>query len=269
MARRIIERIRQKIRSGQYDLTAHAIEEKGVKRRDTIRIRAKRYSIKNKDNTGLRKGEYVHILFEDSGTGMSDEVKRQAFDPLFTTKEKGIQKGQGLGLAMVYNIVTRNNEGHISIESRKGKGTTFHIILPKAEPVEKAEPKKVLKPAGGNETVLVIDDEEIIRELAANVLEDCGYNVLTAGDGRQGLDRYTTNKDSIDVILLDLAMPEMSGEMVFEEMLKINPDIKVIISSGYSEEDALKGILSRAKAYISKPYKAKQLIDAVRAVLDM
>ena len=122
--------------------------------------------------------------------------------------------------------------------------------------------------AHGNETVLIIEDEEIILNLAKDILEKYGYTVLTAEDGQKGIDEYVKNKDTIDLILLDLTMPEMSGQMVFEEMLKIDPKIRVIISSGHSDEETRKGILSLAKGYVKKPYKMNELTQAVRAVLD-
>ncbi len=246
-----------------------AIEERGIKHGDNIIIRAKEYSITGKDRTGLTEGEYVHIFFEDNGVGMTDEVRRQAFDPLFTTSDKSTQKGLGLGLAMVYNIVTRNHNGSIDIETVEGKGTTFHIYLPKAPPLEQAEPKEFMGVVGGNETVLIVEDEEMVLNLAKEVLKNYGYKVLTALNGRQGLDIFNKNKEHIDLVLLDLAMPEMSGQTVLDKMLKINPDVKVIISSGHSQEDSRKGILSKAKSYVSKPYKPTDLAQTVRTVLDL
>jgi len=245
-----------------------AIEERGVKKGDYISVRAEDYTIKGQDMTQLPDGEYVHILFEDNGIGMSDDVKGKAFDPLFTTKEKGKQKGQGLGLAMVYNIITQKHGGYITIESTKGKGTTFHIYLPKASAKDGVKPEKILEVTGGNETVLVIDDEEMIVNLAKDILEKYGYKVLTAPDGRQGLDMYIEKMDSIDLVLLDLTMPEMSGRRVFEEMLLINPAVRIIISSGHSEEDTHEGILLAAKGHVQKPYKVAQLAQTVRTVLD-
>ncbi|MCK4965595.1 response regulator, partial [bacterium] len=248
---------------------AQAIEERGVKRGDYIGISAKEHTITGGDKTGLPEGEYIHIFFEDSGKGMSDEVKRKVFDPLFTTRSKSSQKGQGLGLAMVYNIITRNHNGHISIESEEGKGTTFHIYIPRSEPPEKPEPKEVIGVIGGDETILIVEDEKMIRVLAKRILIKFGYKVLLANDGKEGLDIYTANKDTIDLVLLDLIMPEMSGEMLLEEMMKINRDVKVIISSGHIEEDTYKGILLAAKGRILKPYKATDLAQTVRTILDL
>ncbi len=170
---------------------------------------------------------------------------------------------------MVYNIVTRNHNGSIDIETVEGKGTTFHIYLPKALSLEEAESKEVIGVVGGNETVLIVEDEEMVLNLAKETLKNYGYNILTAIDGKKGLDIFTENKDSIDLVLLDLTMPEMSGQMVFEELLKINPDVKVIISSGHSQEGTREGILSKAKSYVSKPYKLTDLTQTVRTVLGL
>ena len=248
--------------------SAHAIEERGIKQGDYINISAEEYNAQSEDATGLPAGEYVHILFEDNGLGMPDDIKSKAFDPLFTTKEKGTQKGQGLGLAMVYNIITQKHNGHITIDSVEGKGTTFHIYLPKADPGEQLATEDLIETAGGHETILVIEDEKIIRNLVKRILKKYGYNVLTSSDGKKGLEVYKENKDSIDIILLDLTMPEMSGQMVFEEMLKIDPNVKVMISSGHGEEETRKGILSLAKGYVKKPYKIDELARSIRSILD-
>ena len=200
---------------------------------------------------------------------MSEEVKRRAFEPLFTTKQKTVHKGQGLGLAMVYNIITRNHEGYISIDSEEGKGTEMNIYIPKAESCKKVKSKAKLKTEGGGcETLLLIEDEFLISSIAHDILSDFGYSVLVAGDGKEGLEVFKKHRDSIDLILLDLTMPEMSGGMLFEKMIKIDPMIKVIITSGHSDDKLRKGILSMAKAYVKKPYKMKYLVQVVRTVLD-
>ncbi|MCP4726817.1 MAG: PAS domain S-box protein [bacterium] len=248
--------------------SAQAIVQKSVNPGDYISINAEEYKAESMDVLGLRDGDYIHIIFEDNGIGMSEEVMRKAFDPLFTTKDKGGARGQGLGLAMVFNLVTRVHRGHISIESEEGRGTTFHIYLPKAQHEETAIESRMLDVSGGDETILVVDDEETVRKLAETMLITFGYKVLTAVDGKQALDKYQEQKDSIDAVILDLTMPMLSGEMVLRGMLEINPDIKVIISSGHSEEFAREGILSKAKGNIDKPYKMKDLAETVRTVLD-
>jgi len=198
---------------------------------------------------------------------MSEEVKRQAFDPLFTTKGRSTQKGQGLGLAMVYNIITRNHNGFIDIETTEGKGTTFHIYLPKAEAEISTESTEIISVAGGNETILIVEDEESVIRMTEKVLERYGYSVLTAADGQEGLDVYKAKRDSIDLVLLDLTMPIMSGKMFLERILDIDQDVKVIISSGQGEEEMQK--YTMAKGYISKPYNIRNLAQTVRMVLDL
>ena len=243
-----------------------SIKGRGVNPGDYIRVTAEDYIVRGVDFTGLPEGDYVHVTFEDNGGGMSDEVKRRAFDPLFTTKDKGGKRGQGLGLAMVFNIVTRRHVGHIYIDGEEGKGTEFHIYLPKGQAENEAKVTESV--GGGSETVLIIEDEEQVGKLAVSLLERYGYNVLTEADGEHGLDQYTKNKKAIDLVLLDLTMPRMSGKMVFEKILEINPDVKVIICSGQSDEDIREGILSHAQDFLKKPYRVKDLAKTVRKVLD-
>ncbi|KKK57073.1 hypothetical protein LCGC14_3058170, partial [marine sediment metagenome] len=209
---------------------------------------------------------YIDIKFEDNGCGMSGRVRKKAFDPLFTTKDKGGKRGQGLGLAMVFNIITNRSGGHIDIASGKGKGAVFHIYLPKGQAEEEAGTIESI--SGGEETVLIIEDEEQIRELAESLLNRYGYSVITATDGEEGLDIYKEQKESIDIILLDLTMPNMSGQIVFERIQSINSDVKVIICSGQSDEDIREGILSTAGGFLKKPYRVNDLARTVREVLD-
>ncbi|MCP4723598.1 MAG: PAS domain S-box protein, partial [bacterium] len=248
--------------------SAQAIEERGAYEGDYIRIQAENYEVTTGDRTGLTEGDYVHITIEDSGVGMSEVVLKKAFDPMFSTKDKGVRKGQGLGLAMVYNIISRIYNGHTYIDSKEGKGTTLHIYLPKAQPVDKVEKEKAVDIKGGTETILVVDDEENVRKFTKKLLTQVGYTVITASDGREALKIYKKQKDSIDTVILDLTMPQMSGKQVFQEMLDINPDVKVIISSGHGDEYSKKGILAEAKGNVGKPYKMKALAREVRKVLD-
>ncbi len=243
-----------------------AIEEKGTKPGDYIRIGAKEYTAVENDRTGLPAGQYIHIFFEDTGRGMSDDVKMKAFEPLFTTKTLTDKKGQGLGLAMVYSIVTRENSGHIDIESTEVKGTTFHVYLPKASKQEQETiPKEDQKTAKGCETILVVDDESMLREAVRTMLEEKGYTVLDAANGEEAMRVYSNQKDTIDLILLDLNMPKMSGQMVLEEISMMKPDAKVIVSSGFGVDQKA---LPYAKASLKKPYKISDLTKAIRSVLD-
>ncbi|MCP3683832.1 MAG: PAS domain S-box protein [bacterium] len=248
--------------------SAQAIEERGAKEGDYIRIKAEDYEVTTGDRTGLAEGDYVHISFADNGMGMSEEVLKKAFDPMFTTKEKGGKRGQGLGLAMAYNIITRIYNGHIWIDSKEGKGTTFHIYLPKAQPEVEADSKKAIDIKGGTETILVVDDEDNVRKFTRKLLTQIGYTVIAASDGKEALKIYKKQKGSIDTVILDLTMPQMSGQQVFQKLLEISPDVKVIISSGHGDEYSKKGILAKAKGNLGKPYKMRDLAMTVRSVLD-
>jgi len=246
--------------------SVHAIEDRGVKPGDYIRISSEKYTSGKRDKTGLPEGKYIHIIFEDNGKGMPEEVKAKAFDPLFTTR-RGAQKGQDLGLAMVYNIVVSNHEGYIDIETAERKGTTFHIYLPEALKIVKNKKIKAVEITGGNETVLVIEDDFAVRKFVSDTLNLYGYTILTANDGQEGLEMFRAQRDRIDLVLLDLTMPIMSGEMVLGSIMNIQPDAKVIITSGHSEEEHLK--FKMAKGYIPKPYTIKNLAKLIRTTLDM
>ncbi len=249
--------------------SAQSIEERGAKKGDYIRISAEDYKSGIGDKTGLAEGNYIHILIEDNGVGMSDDVMKRSFDPLFSTKENFNKPGQGLGLAMVYTIVTGKCKGHIIIDSKKGKGATVHIYLPKAQIELKAEGKENIGIKGGTETILVVDDELLVRKFAQKLLTKIGYTVLTAGDGKEALKIYKKQKDSIDTVILDLTMPQMSGKQVFQKMLEIDPVVKVIISSGHSEDYTKEGILSQVNGNVTKPYLIENLAQTVRNVLDL
>jgi len=248
--------------------SCESIEENGVKPGDFVKIDAQKYRAERNDKTGLPEGDYVHIRFADSGTGMSKDVLKKMFDPFYTTKTKGIKKGQGLGLAMVYNIVTRFHNGAILPESKEGKGTIMHIYLPMAEAEEKIKEEPVTEIKGGNETILVVDDEVNILKSVKRILGNYDYNVITASDGEEAIDIYAANRDSIKAVILDLNMPKMSGDMVFEKLLELNPEIKVIIFTGHSDEFAREGILAKSKEYVLKPDFTESLPKTLRKVLD-
>ncbi len=213
-------------------------------------------------------GQYVLMIVSDTGCGMDSEVKEHIFEPFFTTKEKG--KGTGLGLSMVYGI-TRNHKGFIDIYSELGKGSTFKVYLPlcleKGEPVAFSSPRE--QNLNGVETILVVDDEEFLRELAYDILSASGYTVLTAADGDEALELYSKRVEDIDLVILDMIMPNKSGYEVFQALKKVNPSVKTILASGFSKtqqiEECLKtGIIN----FLQKPYTAIRLLDAVRSVLD-
>ncbi|UCG22299.1 MAG: PAS domain S-box protein [Deltaproteobacteria bacterium] len=219
----------------------------------------------------IKPGDYILLSMADTGHGMEKETLEHIFDPFYTTKEVG--KGTGLGLAIVYGIV-KNHEGYVMCYSRPGSGTSFRIYLPASEAAteheEAVEPLESKSPVmGGDETILLVDDEKFIRELGVDVLGQAGYTVLTAGNGEQALEVYRKERDRVDLIILDLIMPGMGGSKCLEELLKIGPQARVLIASGYSPDASTKGALETGAAgFINKPYDTKQLLELVRKILD-
>ena len=217
--------------------------------------------------TGVKPGEYVLLTVSDTGRGMDRDTLERIFDPFFTTK--GFAKGTGLGLAIVYGII-KNHRGHIECSSEPGAGTTFKIYLPAVEHdilVEEPTPEK--KPLGGTETILLVDDDGFIRYLGTQLLTAFGYTVLTASDGEGALNLYRQGQGQIDLVILDLIMPGMSGMQCLEEILEINPYAKVIIASGYSDVGPIQdSVRAGAKTFVSKPYEMNYLLKVMREVLD-
>lgn len=205
-------------------------------------------------NIGL--DEYVKISISDSGVGIPDDIKNKIFDPFFSTKGTG--KGTGLGLATVYGII-KNHKGFIDVSSLPGKGTTFIIHLPvvKKEIIEKKPGKKIY---GGNEAILLVEDETDLRSLAKMQLESLGYKVFACQDGIEAIKTYKKKTDSIDLVLLDMIMPNMNGKEVFNKLKEINPDVKVVLTSGYSQEGKATDILKNgAISFLQKPFKLHDL----------
>ena len=219
---------------------------------------------------GVPPGEYVLLTVADTGVGIEPELIRHIFDPFYTTKETG--RGTGLGLAMAYGIIT-SHQGRIACTSRPGAGTTFKIYLPVAASEEPPGTYPVSQAAdsasGGSETVLVIDDEENILTIAGEILTGSGYHVLTARDGESALEIYRPRAGEIDLVILDISMPGMGGRRCLEEILELNPAARVIISSGYLEEERDGAAKTPGAAgFIGKPYRLPDLLRKVRAVLD-
>jgi PAS domain S-box-containing protein len=214
-------------------------------------------------------GEYVLLSVRDSGHGMDEETSRHVFEPFFTTKDVG--KGTGLGLSTVYGIV-RNHHGHVRCESAPGRGTAFHVHFPAAngdigEDTASEEPRE--STAFGSETILLVDDEPSILEVAEEVLQAHGYNTISAANGDEALRIFAEKCDGIDLVIMDLGMPGMGGEVCFREMRKIRSGTRAIIASGYTGDLEVQDLLdSGARAFIGKPYRLKDLLDTVRAVLD-
>ncbi len=213
-----------------------------------------------------KPGDYVLITVTDTGVGMDKNTMERIFDPFFTTKERG--RGTGLGLASAYGTV-KGHGGYIHATSSKGQGACFSIYLPASE-------KTILASAGlkdrfvaGSETVLLVDDEEAIREVGQELLEALGYRVLLSGDGKDALDVYKKNRDRIDIVLLDIVMPHMGGGEVYEKIKGINPDVKVLLLSGYSIDGEAADIMKRGcNGFIQKPFTMKELSGRIRQVLE-
>jgi len=243
-----------------------AIEQKGPGPGDQVVLAAEDHLAVAGDRLGLRPGRWVHLSVGDTGVGMSEEVRRHAFDPLYTTKAKGVRKGQGLGLAMVYNVVVRQHGGAIDVVSTPGVGSTFHLYLPAGEQVAPAARPRPAVPAGGSETILVVDDEELIVRVFRRVLERAGYRVLAAGDGLQALEVFGPAGEGIDLVLLDRTLPRLRGEQVLQRMRQARPDVPVIVSTGDSAVEL--GDFPGAVAILQKPYLPVRLSTLVREVLD-
>jgi two-component system, cell cycle sensor histidine kinase and response regulator CckA len=218
-------------------------------------------------NIGVTPGQYVLLTVTDSGTGMDKDTLQHVFEPFYTTKAVG--EGTGLGLAMVHGIVKQHG-GHIGCYSERGKGTTFKIYFPAlVSEEEEAQTIERQMPRGGSETILLVDDEEFIRDLGSRILEKAGYTVITAANGKEALDVYEGRSSEIALILLDLMMPEMGGKQCLEGLLSLNPSVKVIIASGFTANGPTKDALEAgAKALVNKPYDMRQVREIVRQVLD-
>jgi PAS domain S-box-containing protein len=209
----------------------------------------------------------VMLTITDTGHGMSAEVMEHLFEPFFTTKQVG--QGTGLGLAMAYGII-KNHGGHISCQSAPGAGTTFQIHLPAIAAAAHQEVDVLEEPIqrGEGETVLVVDDESFLRDLAKDMLSANGYTILTAASGEEALQLYRQEGEKIALILLDLIMPGMGGKNCLAELLKINPHIKVLISSGFTlDEPGRDAILIQAKGFIQKPYNFRRMLGRMRDVI--
>jgi len=214
----------------------------------------------------VKAGRYIKITITDTGVGMDEETQRRIFDPFFTTREKG--RGTGLGLASVYGIV-KNHEGFIDVDSRQGRGTRFEVYFPATQKVAARQNKLADKLSRGIETVLLVDDEEMIIDVGTRMLTKLGYEVITAKNGAEAIESYEAYPDKIDFVLLDMVMPKVGGGEAFDRLREINPAVKVILCSGYSIDGQATDILNRGcNAFIQKPFNLKTLSQNIRAVLD-
>jgi two-component system, cell cycle sensor histidine kinase and response regulator CckA len=214
-----------------------------------------------------RPGDYVLLSISDTGHGIDSEILEHIFEPFYTTKEVG--RGTGLGLASAYGLVQQHG-GHIDCESEVGQGATFKIYLPVVHSIEEPAVEETgVMPAFGTETVLLVDDEDLVRELGERILKRNGYNVLTAANGEEALEVYEREKDRIAMIILDLIMPAMGGKDCLKKVLEIDPDARVLIASGYAADTSTKECIELgAKGFVAKPFRFKELLRQVRKTLD-
>ena len=216
-----------------------------------------------------KQQKFVCISITDSGTGMSDEVKRRIFDPFFTTKEIG--KGTGLGLAVVYGVM-QSHGGAIDVESEVGVGTTFKLYFPISQTAvsESTElgVKKEIK--GGTETILVVEDEEQLMKILTLYLETSGYTLITARDGMEALETYKTYKDRIKLVLTDLGLPKLSGVELITKLKHLDSKVKIIMASGFLDPDARSEMFKLGvKEFVQKPYTANEILIKIREILDV
>jgi CheY-like chemotaxis protein len=213
-----------------------------------------------------KPGKYVMLTVTDTGIGMDKETMERVFEPFFTTKEMG--RGTGLGLASAYGII-KGHGGYIDVDSEKEQGATFSIYLPASERKAQEAVKTAELLIKGSETVLLVDDEEVILEVGKELLEGMGYRVITAKDGKEAIEVYEKAREEIDIVVLDMVMPNMGGGEAYDRMKEINPEIKVLLSSGFSIDGEASEILERGcNGFIQKPFNMEELSAKTREILD-
>jgi len=229
----------------------------------------KTINVTDKDIVGKpynpKPGDYVLLTVRDTGAGMDKETKEHIFEPFFTTK--GLSKGTGLGLSSAYGII-KGHGGYIDVDSEKGYGATFNIYLPATKKEVKKEKELFKKIIIGKETVLFVDDEDMVIEGCGEMLTKMGYNVLIARNGKDALEIYKENQDKIDIVIIDMIMPIMNGAETYDRLKKMYPDIKVLLSSGHSVNGQATEILERGcNGFIQKPFTIEVLSEKIREIL--
>jgi CheY-like chemotaxis protein len=203
----------------------------------------------------------------DSGTGMDEQTQKRIFEPFFTTKE--MRRGTGLGLASAYGIV-KAHKGVIRVESERGHGTTFFIYLPASDRKvthEEQEPAEILR---GNGTILLVEDEEVIADVSREILEELGYKVFVAHNGSEAIETYRQKENEIDLLILDMIMPGIGVEETFDTLKSMNPDVRVILSSGYSINNRVTNLIDRGcNGFIQKPYNIENLSRKIKEIMNV
>jgi CheY-like chemotaxis protein len=210
---------------------------------------------------------YGYISVTDSGAGMNEKLQEKIYEPFFTTKEVG--RGTGLGLSIAYGIIKQHN-GYLSVESQECKGTTFRIHLPVI--VQETLADEITKPFSlpyGQETILLAEDDDEVRNLGMSLLEECGHTVITAENGADAVEKFSAQADSISLVILDVVMPKMNGRQAFESIREISAAVRVLFMSGYTSEIVCaKGGIGNGMDFMEKPIIPKNFLQKVREILD-
>ncbi|HPC47154.1 MAG TPA: response regulator, partial [Deltaproteobacteria bacterium] len=215
---------------------------------------------------GMKPGRYVRLTVTDTGVGMDEKTRERIFEPFFTTKDRS--RGTGLGLASVYGIV-RNHGGFIEVLSQPGQGTSFMIYLPASDSEPVTETPSTQSIRTGRETVLLIDDEDMIRDVGSRMLGSLGYRVITASGGKEGLRLFEEHRGEVSLVILDMIMPEIGGKETFSLLRRMDPKVKVLLASGYSLDSHAQEILDRGcNGFIQKPFTLEDLSLKVRELLE-
>lgn len=212
----------------------------------------------------LLPGDYAQLTVRDNGIGMSQEIQSQIFEPFFTTKQR---RGTGLGLANVFSLV-RIHRGVIRVETVEGKGSTFQVMLPLYAVQREGLGAEALGAQSGKESILIVEDEEIVRTVLQRSLEHLGYEVDVATSGREAIEKYERRTKRFDLVILDMMMPQMGGDEVFLRLQKFNPEVRVLIASGYASDVRTRNVLERGGlGFIQKPFAMEELAKEVRRCL--
>jgi PAS domain S-box-containing protein len=214
----------------------------------------------------IKPGAYVLLTVTDTGVGMERGVMARIFDPFFTTKKIG--RGTGLGLASAYGIIKSHN-GYIEVESEKEKGSTFYVYLPATDQRTSVDSAPSMKPAAGTGTILLVDDEQMVLEVTAQMIQRLGYTVIRARNGREAIERFRENPGAVSLVILDMIMPEMGGGEVFDQLKRIDPRVKVLLASGYSMQGQAREIMNRGCiGFIQKPFTLQDLSIRLLGILN-
>ena len=235
----------------------------------TLRVKAEHHMLTHREMALLNepeKTEYLRLSISDTGPGMSAEVRKHIFDPFFTTKSS--KGGSGLGLSIAYGIVS-NHKGDIMVESVEGRGTTMRIYLPICEGETRKTEAAPSRRLEGTETIMVVDDESIVRQMVVDVLKSRGFQVIPAASGKEAVELYEQLKERVHLVLLDLLMPVMDGEATFHALQKINKQVCVLLTSGFARDEVSERLARQgARGMIHKPYKPDDLVGRIRSILD-